>query len=326
MKKLFYLFILLCFWSCEKKIEHEHGFYYWRTKFNLSKEETKLLSESKVENLYVRFFDLQKSGSQYEAVGVIQRKDSSKISKKIVPVVFITNETWNKISKEDVSFLAQKTFDNIKDISKKLHFDLANEIQIDSDWTAGTKNDYFFFLQELQRISKQDITSTLRLHQVRDKKKMGIPPVKKMYLMCYSTSSPLEKSDKNSILDLKLLKSYLGSLNEYPVKLDVALPIYSWGIVTNHLGKHKLINAVKTEDLENSNFEKIGEHQYKVLKDDFYFGMYLNKGFEIKVEEIPESDIEESINFIDKKLNYPYHIIYYHLDSQFTQHYKNILK
>lgn len=326
MKKLLYLFLLLLLWSCNKNIDHDYGFYYWRSTFGLNQEESKLLKQSKVENLYTRFFDIQKSGNNYEAVGILKRKDTSKINKIIVPVVFITNETWYKISKQDVTLLAQKTFDQVNEISKKMNFDLANEIQIDSDWTKGTKDDYFLYLKEIQRISKREITSTLRLHQVRDKKTMGIPPVKKLYLMCYSTSSPLEKSDKNSILDLKLLKSYLSNIEDYPLKLDIALPIYSWAIVTNHLGKHKLINAIKTSDLENPNFEKLGKNNYKVLKDDFYFGMYLNKGFDIKVEEISESDIEESINFIDSKLKYPYQIIYYHLDSQLTQHYKNILK
>ncbi len=63
--------------------------------------------------------------------------------------------------------------------------------------------------------------------------------------MCYSTSSPLEKSDKNSILDVGTLKSYLSKLEDYPIKkIEVALPVYSWGIVTNHLEKHKLINAL----------------------------------------------------------------------------------
>jgi hypothetical protein len=36
--------------------------------------------------------------------------------------------------------------------------------------------------------------------------------------MCYSTSSPLEKSDKNSILDVNILKSYLSKMEDYPVK------------------------------------------------------------------------------------------------------------
>jgi hypothetical protein len=47
---------------------------------------------------------------------------------------------------------------------------------------------------------------------------MGIPPVRKVYLMCYSTSSPLENSDKNSILDIQILKNYLSEVQNYPIK------------------------------------------------------------------------------------------------------------
>lgn len=74
--------------------------------------------------------------------------------------------------------------------------------------------------------------------------------------MCYSTSSPLEKSDKNSILDVSTLRSYLSKIEDYPVKkIEVALPVYSWGIVTNHLEKHRLINALSEKDLDNPNFK-----------------------------------------------------------------------
>lgn len=326
MRKYLAIIIILVLVSCQEKQAHDHGFYYWRTTFNLNANERQLLTQAKAPALYTRFFDIQKRNNAYEAVGVLQKKDQATFNKKVVPVIFITNETWYNISKKDITFLAQKTSDNIMRMGQNLKFNLEHEIQIDSDWTQGTKDDYFLFLQELKRISKKNITSTLRLHQVRDKKIMGVPPVEKLYLMCYATTSPLEKSDKNSILDIKLLKSYLGDIENYPVKLDIALPIYSWGIVTNHLGQHKLINAIKTSDLQNDNFEKIADHRYKVLKDDFYFGLYLNQGFEIKVEEVSEETLTESINFIDTKLKYPYQIIYYHLDSQFTQHYNKLLK
>jgi hypothetical protein len=43
---------------------------------------------------------------------------------------------------------------------------------------------------------------------VKDKAQTGVPPVEKVYLMCYSTSSPLENSSKNSILDVVILKNY----------------------------------------------------------------------------------------------------------------------
>ncbi len=136
--------------------------------------------------------------------------------------------------------------------------------------------------------------------------------------MCYSTSSPLEKSDKNSILDVNILKSYLSKMEDYPIKkVEVALPIYSWGIITNHLGKHKLINALSEKDLKNPNFKKISEYEAEVLKDGFYFGSYLNKGFKIKVEEISEAQLTDVIVFLQKKIPH-FNIIYYQLDSKFV--------
>ncbi|RZJ49119.1 MAG: hypothetical protein EOO19_06205, partial [Chryseobacterium sp.] len=136
---------------------------------------------------------------------------------------------------------------------------------------------------------------------------------------CYATSSPLENQDQNSILDVKTLKSYLKHLDDYPVKLNVALPIYSWGIVTNHLGKHKLINALSEKDLKNQNFKKISDNEIEIVKDGFYFGNYLNKGFKIKIEEISDKQIKEVVQFLDKKIS-NYNVIYYQLDSKFVDH------
>ena len=154
---------------------------------------------------------------------------------------------------------------------------------------------------------------------MKDKILTGIPPVEKVYLMCYSTSSPLENSNKNSILDLNIMKSYLSKLEEYHVKkIEVSLPIYSWGIVTNHLGKHKLINALSAKDLDNPDFEKISDNEIEILKDGFYFGNFLNKGFKIKVEEISQEQLNNAIEFLDKKIS-SYNIIYYQLDGKFVE-------
>jgi hypothetical protein len=107
-------------------------------------------------------------------------------------------------------------------------------------------------------------------------------------------------------------------MEDYPIKkIEVPLPIYSWGIVTNHLGKHKLINALSKRDLENPNFKKTSDHEIEVLKDGFYFGSYLNKGFKIKAEEISKEQLEEVIYFLEKKIQH-FNIIYYQLDSKFV--------
>ncbi|MPS66548.1 hypothetical protein [Chryseobacterium sp.] len=317
LKLLFFGFIFLMF-SCSKKESHSYGFYYWKTRLTLNDTEKKTLNQSTLPYLYTRFFDVDKIANTFQPVGVITKDKSFEPGKKIVPTVFITNRTFLYIKKDETTFLAKSIYTLIQKKIAEYHLITSSEIQIDCDWTAGTRDDYFKFLKELKKISGKEITCTLRLHQVKDKIQTGIPPVEKVYLMCYSTSSPLENSDKNSILDVNILKSYLSKIDEYPIrKIEVALPIYSWGIVTNHLEKHKLINALSKKDLENPNFKRISENTAEVLKDGFYFGHYLNKGFTIKVEEISYDQLKDVVQFLENKIH-NFNIIYYQLDSKFV--------
>ncbi|MFC7346741.1 hypothetical protein ACFQO9_08460 [Chryseobacterium zhengzhouense] len=319
MKVLSYLFVFLFITSCSQKEKHPYTFYYWKTNLKLNDIEKKALDKTNALSLYVRFFDVDKLSGKFEPVAVITKDKSFETGKEIVPTIFITNRSFINIQKEEISFLAEKITDLIKKKISEYNLKVNQEIQIDCDWTAGTRDDYFEFLKQLKKISQKQITCTLRLHQVKDKTLTGIPPVEKVYLMCYSTSSPLENSDKNSILDLNTLKSYLAKLEDYPIKkIEVALPIYSWGIVTNHLGKHKLINALSIKDLNNPDFKKISDSEAEILKDGFYFGNFLNKGFKIKIEEISEDQLENTIQFLDKKID-TYNIIYYQLDSKFVE-------
>lgn len=318
---LFFIFIFLI--SCKESPQNEYGFYFWRTKYHLNNAEKKLLQNSTSKDFYIRIFDLDKTEGTIAKVGEINFKQKLDFRQNMVPVIFITNRTWEGATENDSNFAVNTIYNSIKKLEEKSGKKIS-EIQIDCDWTNKTKTDYFKFLEKLKTKTQKDISCTLRLHQVKDKKETGVPPVQKVYLMCYATSSPLENLEKNTILDIPTLENYLVHLENYPVKLDVALPIYSWGIVTNHLGKRKLINALTEEDLQNNNFEKLGNSTYRILKDGFYFGMYLNRNFTIKVETIKENDILEVQKFIDKKINYKHTYIYYHLDSKFTNRYKNL--
>jgi len=318
MKALKILFILFILVSCSRKEKHPYTFYYWKTHLKLDQEEKKALDHASVPYLYTRFFDIDKAGGKFQPVAVITWDNSFKTDKQIVPAVFITNQSMYHISAEEIRFLAKNIHDLVQKKAAEYHLKINNEIQIDCDWTAGTRDDYFKFLKELKRVSGKEITCTLRLHQVKDKNETGIPPVEKVYLMCYSTSSPLEKSTKNSILDVNVLKSYLSRLENYPIKnMEVALPIYSWGIVTNHLEKHKLINALSEKDLKNPGFKKIYDNEVEIIKDGFYFGSFLSKGFRIRIEEISDDQLEDVTRFLEKKIPH-FNIIYYQLDSKFV--------
>lgn len=319
MKIFHIVFLFALAISCESSKTKDYTFYYWRTHLSLNAAEKNALQKATSPYIYTRFFDIEKVAGKFQPVAVITKDESFETNKEIVPVVFIKNEVFYDITMDEVDFLAENVSTLIKKKQTDYHIKISSEIQIDCDWTAGTNKEYFAFLKKLKELSGKEITCTLRLHQVKNSKLSGIPPVDKVYLMCYSTSSPLENSDRNSILDLPILKNYLKNVDLYPLDMDIALPIYSWGIVTNHLGKHKIINALSVEDLKNSNFKKLSENEIEVLTDGFYFGNYLNKGFHLKVEEISEDQLNQVKKFLDKKLS-GYAIVYYHLDSKFLNH------
>lgn len=302
--------------SCTGTENQPYTFYYWRTSLNLDAKEKASLEKASSPYLYVRYFDIDKKDGKFQPVAVLQKTGSFKTDKKIAPVIFIKNEVFYDITLQEIDFLAQ----NIESLVRKKQTEISDspltEIQIDCDWTAGTNKEYFAFLERLKERSRVKITCTLRLHQVKDRTLSGVPPVDKVYLMCYSTTSPLENSDINSILDMSVLKTYLKHVNRYPIDIDVALPIFSWGIVTNHHGKHRLINALTIKDLDHPDLKKLSPTKAVVLKDGFYFGNYLSKGFTIKVEEISPDQIHELKKYLSEKLS-GYQIIYYHLDSKF---------
>ena len=157
--------------------------------------------------------------------------------------------------------------------------------------------------------------------QIRDKDKTGVPPVDRGSLMCYATSSPLDSDTRNSILDMELLKAYTANINEYLLPFDVILPIFSWGVVTNHLGKVKLVNGLAEADLQTPMFEKIDENLYLVKEDGFLQGLYVNSGFIVKVEVITQELLSEAKQYLDQQIDRDFDWVYFHLSQGFLNRY-----
>lgn len=86
--------------------------------------------------------------------------------------------------------------------------------------------------------------------------KTKIPNVDSGVLMYYNMGS-IAPDSLNSIYDQKLASKYLKSLKKYPLHLDFAFPIYSWGI---HIRNNKVIelrSKINSRELEKDpNFEK----------------------------------------------------------------------
>ncbi len=319
-----YIFLLsmLLVTACKPEREHAVDFYYWKTNVSIDETEQEYFGNLDCRRLYTRFFDVDNDGTGIRPVAEVKPFDSKALPAEYVPVVFITNRTFYGISREGISKLAKNVFNLTSEIASANQLPPIDEIQIDCDWTGSTRNDYFRFLECLKEVSNKKITCTLRLHQIAEREKNGIPPVGKGYLMCYATSSPVDFSEKNSILDIPLLKSYLKTVNDYPVAFDAALPIYSWAVVKNHLGKIKLINNVTEAELRTeSRLQVKKDNVYEVTHDFFFRGFFLNKGFQIKVEEISPELLQEAKSFLNKYIDRDYRIVYYHLDQPFLKKY-----
>ena len=312
--------LVLMFVACTTKRSHDVDFYYWKSKCAIGEMERDYFNQLGSKRLFVRLFDVDIEGGVAVPVGPIQSFTEEQLpndSTTVIPVVFITNRTFYDCADDEaVGRLAANVDKSIRHSMDKagMAFD---EIQIDCDWTERTKRPYFHFLQQLADSSGRSISCTLRLHQIRDREKTGVPPVERGSLMCYATSNPMENDTRNSILDMELLKAYTTNINDYPLDFDVILPIYSWGIVTNHLGKVKLVNGLTEDDLQKPMFEKQDDNLYLVKEDGFIQGLYVNSGFTIKIETITPELLAEAKHYLQIDRDFPW--VYFHLSQGFLK-------
>lgn len=318
--------LFFCFASCSKtewKQKHNISFYHWKSSFNVDEEMREITRELECQKVYLHLFDVVKKNGRVMPTDELMPIDTNLLyadSVKFIPVVFVMNEVFVGIDSNKVDNIAYHVSSLIHEItsygSNTPNYD---EVQIDCDWTQSTKDNYFHFLKTIAELQEKEVSSTIRLHQVKDVNSMGVPPVKKGYLMCYATSDPRGGEESNSILDIKLLKKYTQNLNTYPLSLDYALPLFSWGVVTNHNGKIKLLNGISKSDVENEGFKKMSGNKYKVLEDCFINGLYINKDFTIEIEEITPDLLRDAKNYLDDKINGEYNIVYYHLSKGFLK-------
>lgn len=327
LKRLFSILILFLLFSCGKSEKPVVSFYYWKTIFKFSKTEKEVLEENNVKKLYVRYFDI---GLQPETnfpipISPVRFEENPK-EYTIVPVVFIQNKVMLQPNL-DVKQLAQKTFDFIEQINFKNKI-TSTEIQIDCDWSLNSKNNYLKFIEVFKKLSKKKLSATIRLHQVKYFKKTKIPNVDSGVLMYYNMGS-IAPDSLNSIYDQKIAAKYLSSLKKYPLHLDLAFPIYSWGV---HIRNNKVIGLRskmnRKELIQDPNFEKTSPIFFRVKHSNYKNGIFYEENDVLKIEEITKEHLKEMAEDLDENLpEKPNEIIFYDLDEFNLNNYeKNIFE
>ncbi|KIQ22238.1 hypothetical protein RT99_08605 [Flavobacterium sp. MEB061] len=259
----------------------------------------------------------------------------------ITPSVFITNEVVLQSTKKQLDSLAVRIAQRVNQIGvkmnetkadvianaivypkdyykqkdyKRINYDSVKalelaklkvdfkEILIDCDWSEKSKDNYFYLLKQIKKeFPTVQISATIRLWQYKFASKAGIPPVDKGLLMCYNLTKPDDFKTKNSIGTSNELAQYITH-SEYKLKLDIALPLYSWAVVFRG-NQFKGILSDYDQLLKDSiKLKKSTESKY-VLEDDVLVGQtYLRNGDEIRIEKISEEELDKMISIIKDKI------------------------
>lgn len=314
-------FIFL-FISCSPKQQNSVtlAFYHWKSSLNLSNQELSYLEELQIKKLYVRFFDLDIENQQSVPVSVLTSITKIPDSIAIIPTVFITNRTLLNIELSSIPDLSDKIFKKINQLSENFVNNPIDEVQFDCDWSPDTQEKYFQLLQLLNSkfaVQNTKLSATIRLHQIKYFETTGVPDVDRGVLMLYNMSPIDNIKTRNSILDISVARQYLINFEKYPLPLDIALPIFKWGLIFQEDKLVKIINNLDESDLSDTGrFLKLDENRFEILKSTYLNGYYLYKSDQIRLEKVQVSDLQQAAALLSPLLNNQNrNIIFYHLDS-----------
>ncbi|MDN5097630.1 hypothetical protein O8C85_03725 [Aliarcobacter butzleri] len=300
---LILVFALIVFsYNKTQKKDIQISFYSWENSFE---------EQNINEKLYIKVLDVNFS-TKLELL----KTNIKDVPKNFIPVIYITNETMKNVDYSLVSKAILETLKNYK-------FD---EIQIDCDWSLSTRSNYFNLLEDLKEKLNKKISATIRLHQIKYYAKTGIPPVDYGVLMYYNMSNIGDFNTKNSILDNEIAKKYHYNFDVYPLKLKLALPLYSQAIQFREEKAISLFEGVEEKDF-NNDFEKLENNRYKVLNSHYFKGRYIYKDDIFRLENSNEQDIKIALkDFLDLSKNRYDEVIFYTLKYKNKYNLNNLIK
>jgi len=345
---LFIAFTLSLFlYSCQsKETVIERGYYFWQNKSYLGSAEKKFLQQHSIHKLYAKILDVDwndvygpvpaSKNDLNEINGSLNIYDSLHIN--IVPVVFITNKTFQKIDSGQLHLLALRILKECMldaiDIDAKNNGTLysvkkpaSSEIQFDCDWTESTSGKYFQFLKEVKKILPDSITvsATKRLHQYKDASKTGIPPVDRGMLMLCNVTDPKKYESINSIFDHDKASAYFASNKKYALPLDIVLPAFSRSLIFRNHQFYQIENNLSEPDLTQLSFlKKQSNGFYRVQADTVFSNLSLRIGDEIKPEEISAEDLNKVAELAHRTINSKkYSVAFFDLSENEVKKYNN---
>lgn len=332
--------IIILTTSCNSSKEEritKRAFYYWKSVFRIDSIEKKALADLRVRRLYVKFFDVVWNENSSTSIPVAKIQVDSSISyflsdkaNELIPTIFITNETLLNTHEDKIGELSERIYKLYQGLSRNTGLGRAqiHEVQIDCDWTGTTKNKYFELLAHLDLLftaANTELSATIRLYQCKYREKAGIPPVRKGLLMCYNMGNLKDPGNEgNSIIEVSELKKYISDLDNYPIPLDIAFPLFEWKVLIRQNAFGGLLQNLPDTLLLNPQIARRNGNRFEILKDTVLSEYPLRKNDIIRIEKSNYADVLEVAKAIRPKLKSPrFTISLFHLDSLILTKYKS---
>jgi len=316
--------VLFCAVSTGCKRRHHvitPAFYYWKTVYSPSTYEQETTIRLGTKLMYLRLFDVDTDPGATDAypVGLVRVNERVDSTMQYIPVIFVTQRTLHKLPVQRMTALAHK-------IARRTEVSCENagikprEIQIDCDWTTGTREKYFRLLSELKKqpfIAGKLLSCTIRLHQVKYTTSSGIPPVDRGALMCYNVGELRKPGTQNSILDAELAEKYLSHIDTYPLPLDIALPLFSWSLLFRSGQFVGILRDVDIAEIKQSGlFGRNGDGRYACEQDTLWRGQQFRRGDIVRYEASEQRDLLEVAAYTSQHVhNDSLRIIFFSCDS-----------
>ena len=127
----------------------------------------------------------------------------------------------------------------------------------------------------------------------------------------------------NSIFDANTASGYIEKIKDYPLQLDAAIPIFTWGVHFRDKYIAGLMNNASKAIIDSiPEMRKIKENYYSADTSFFYHGDYFMKGDVIRVEEISPDISLKAANLLSphlKSVNFT--VTLFHFDKSNTARY-----
>jgi hypothetical protein len=301
------------------------SFYHWKSEFSPSNHDLKLLQECEVDQIYLHVFDVDKAPGTQSPIpkAKLSFKGNFPPGIDVIPTVFITQRTFQDAGDLNLPRLAQSIIQLSRQITDSKHLKWKG-FQVDCDWTSESKQTYFSFLDALKKELGNDIplSVTIRLHQIKYPEKTGVPPCDRGVLMFYNMGDFKKYSSVNSIYDPSISKLYLERLREYPLKLDYALPAFSWAIHYKYGKVEQLLSDRQIPTIQNSGSFIQKGNQLICRQSSLIEGTYFQQGDIVKIESISPELCAKAAEQIAPHVNSSkFQVIFYHISSSEIQNY-----